>query len=45
VPQVFNALRLKCALAGYPTIHRIYDHCIRLPAFERAAPGAQPDAE
>jgi maleylacetoacetate isomerase len=45
VPQVFNALRLKCPLEPYPTIRRVYEHCMRLPAFERAAPGAQPDAE
>jgi maleylacetoacetate isomerase len=45
VPQVFNALRLKCPLESYPTIRRIHDHCLRTPAFERAAPGAQLDAE
>jgi len=45
VPQVFNALRLRCSLEPYPAIRRIYEHCARLPAFERAAPGAQPDAE
>ena len=45
VPQVFNAVRLKCSLHPYPTLHRIYDHCTRLPAFARAAPAAQPDAE
>jgi len=45
VPQVFNARRAKCVLDGYPTLMRIYENCIRLPAFERAAPGAQPDAE
>jgi maleylacetoacetate isomerase len=44
VPQVFNALRLKCALERWPRIQRIYSHCMRLPAFERAAPQAQPDA-
>jgi maleylacetoacetate isomerase len=45
IPQVFNALRLKCPLQPYPTIRRIYDHCTQLPAFARAAPAAQPDAE
>lgn len=45
VPQVFNALRMKCVLDGFPTLMRIYENCIRLPAFERAAPGVQPDAE
>jgi maleylpyruvate isomerase len=45
VPQVFNALRAKLALDDFPTIRRIYDHCMQLPAFQRAAPGAQVDAE
>ncbi len=45
VPQAFNALRVNLPLDPYPTIRRIYEHCTRLPAFEHAAPGAQPDAE
>lgn len=45
IPQVFNALRLQCPLESYPTIRRIYEHCMSLSAFERAAPGAQFDAE
>lgn len=45
VPQVFNALRFKCSLDAFPTITRIYETCMQLPAFERAAPAAQPDAE
>jgi len=45
VPQVFNALRLRCELEPYPAIRGIYEHCMKLPAFERAAPGAQPDAQ
>jgi maleylpyruvate isomerase len=45
VPQAFNALRVSSPLDPYPTIRRIYEHCIHLPAFELAAPGAQPDAE
>ncbi|HTX23600.1 MAG TPA: maleylacetoacetate isomerase [Steroidobacteraceae bacterium] len=45
IPQAFNALRVQCALERWPTIRRIHDHCMRMPAFERAAPGAQPDAE
>jgi maleylacetoacetate isomerase len=45
VPQVFNALRLRCSLEPYPTIRGIYEHCTQLPAFARAAPGAQADAE
>jgi maleylacetoacetate isomerase len=45
VPQVFNALRMKCELDSYPIIRRIYEHCTKLSAFERAAPRAQSDAE
>jgi maleylacetoacetate isomerase len=44
-PQVFNALRFDCPLEGYPVISRVYEHCMRLPAFQQAAPEAQPDAE
>jgi len=45
IPQVFNALRLQCPLEPYPTLHAIHQHCMQLPAFERAAPHAQGDAE
>jgi len=45
IPQVFNALRLQCPLEPYPTIHAIHQHCMRLEAFARAAPGVQSDAE
>ena len=45
VPQVFNARRFNCALDAYPTILRIVAACEALPAFQEAAPGAQPDAE
>ena len=44
VPQVFNAERFDCNLSAYPTIRRIVEHCNALPAFQRAAPGKQPDA-
>jgi maleylpyruvate isomerase len=29
----------------YPTIQRIYDVCMRHPAFDAAQPAKQPDAE
>ena len=45
VPQVFNARRLKLPLAPYPTISRIEACCQSQEAFQKAAPGAQPDAE
>jgi maleylacetoacetate isomerase len=44
VPQVANALRAKCDLAPFPTVHRIYEACTALPAFDAAAPHNQPDA-
>ncbi|CAB3753368.1 maleylacetoacetate isomerase [Paraburkholderia solisilvae] len=45
IPQVFNADRFNVDTSGFPTIRRIYDHAMQLPAFAQAAPGAQPDAE
>jgi maleylpyruvate isomerase len=45
VPQVFNARRYKLDLAPYPTIMRIFEACMALPAFENARPEKQPDAE
>jgi len=44
VPQVFNAKRFECELRPYPTVMGIFDECMRLPAFERSQPAAQPDA-
>lgn len=45
VPQVFNAQRFEVHLKPYPTVMRIFDACMRLPAFDRAQPSKQPDAE
>ncbi len=45
IPQVFNANRYRIPLDSYPTIGAIHDTCLRLEAFQRAAPQAQPDAE
>ena len=45
VPQVFNARRFDCNVAGLPTILRICQQCERLEAFDRAAPQNQPDAQ
>ncbi len=44
IPQVYNAERFECDLSAYPTIQRIAANCRSLPAFEKAAPEAQPDA-
>ncbi|HUN48038.1 MAG TPA: maleylacetoacetate isomerase [Stellaceae bacterium] len=46
VPQVFNAQRHKSFdFRPYPTIMRIFDACLAVPAFDRAVPAKQPDAE
>lgn len=45
VPQIFNAQRFDCKLDHVPTIMRIFEHCMELPAFIDAQPSKQPDAE
>ena len=45
VPQVVNGRRFDCDMAPYPTIRRIFETCMEIPAFARAAPQNQPDAE
>jgi maleylacetoacetate isomerase len=45
VPQVLNAKRFSLDLTPYPTIRRIYETCMALPAFDAALPSRQPDAE
>lgn len=45
VPQMYNARRLNCDLTPYPTLVRIVDGLRVEPAFARAAPEQQPDAE
>ena len=45
VPQVFGAQRFGVDLAPYPTVVRIHAACAELPAFQRAHPSQQPDAE
>jgi len=45
VPQVFNAKRFSVDLDAFPVIRRIAEHANGLPAFQDAAPAAQPDAE
>ncbi|KQZ96564.1 maleylacetoacetate isomerase [Mesorhizobium sp. Root157] len=43
--QVVNNARFKVDMSPYPTINRIHAACIALPAFEKAAPQNQIDAE
>jgi maleylpyruvate isomerase len=45
VPQVANARRLKVPLNRFPKIVGIDAACLALPAFDRARPENQPDAE
>jgi maleylpyruvate isomerase len=45
VPQIFNAQRFDCRLDHVPTIMRVFNHCMELPAFADAQPARQPDAE
>ena len=45
VPQVTNARRLKVPLDAHPKIVAIDAACRKLPAFDKASPEKQPDAE
>ncbi len=45
VPQVFNARRLKVPLDKFPKIVAADAACQKLPAFDKARPENQPDAE
>lgn len=44
IPQVYNARRFDVDLTPYPTIVRIEEYCLGLPAFDAARPENQPDA-
>lgn len=43
IPQVTNAVRFNCDMTEYPRAMAIYERCIALPEFERAAAANQPD--
>ncbi|WJF91935.1 maleylacetoacetate isomerase [Paraburkholderia bonniea] len=45
VPQIFNAQRFEVDLSAYPTLMRINEQCLQLPAFSQAEPAQQPDAQ
>lgn len=45
VPQIFNAQRFACRLDHVPTVMGIFERCMTMDSFRRAAPAAQPDAE
>lgn len=43
VPQIANAERFGCDLHDYPRLMKIYQHCLKHPAFIAAHPSQQPD--
>lgn len=45
IPQLYNARRFGCDLSACPRLVEIDAHCLTLPAFAKAAPENQPDAE
>lgn len=45
VPQLFNALSSKMDISAYPTLMRIFNECMQLPAFINASWEKQIDAE
>ena len=44
VPQVFNAQRFSVDMSRYPKTMRVFDACMKLPAFRDAQPSVQPEA-
>jgi maleylacetoacetate isomerase len=44
VPQIFNAQRFDCRLDAFPTVMRIHEACLQLPAFADTQPARCPDA-
>ncbi len=45
IPQLYNARRFGCDLSECPSLVQIEANCGTLPAFSKAAPENQPDAE
>ena len=45
VPQIFNALSTKLDMKAYPTLMKIFNECMTLPAFIDASWEKQIDAE
>ena len=45
VPQIFNAQRFKCRTDHVPQTMRVYEACMKLPAFSKTQPSECPDAE
>ena len=45
IPQIFNARRFNTPLENFPKIVAVEAACLKLPAFDKARPENQPDAE
>jgi maleylacetoacetate isomerase len=45
VPQIIGAKRFAVDLGKFPTLMRIHEACMAMPAFDQAQPSKQPDAE
>ena len=45
VPQMFAAARFGVDISGFKLLHEINERCLALPAFEKAHPKNQPDAQ
>jgi maleylacetoacetate isomerase/maleylpyruvate isomerase len=43
VPQIHNAQRMDCRLDHVPTVMRVFDECMTLPAFSSTQPSAYPE--
>ena len=44
VPQIHNAQRYECRLDHVPTVMRVFENCMQLPAFSDTHPSKCPDA-
>jgi maleylacetoacetate isomerase/maleylpyruvate isomerase len=45
VPQIFNARRFHCRTDHVPQVMRVFEACMKLPAFSGTQPSECPDAE
>jgi maleylacetoacetate isomerase/maleylpyruvate isomerase len=45
VPQIFNAQRFDCRLDHVPTVMRVFEACMAVPAFQAAQPSSCPDTD
>ena len=44
IPQIYNAKRFEVNIKTCPILERINEHCLQMPAFQKALPENQPDA-